>query len=851
MNTNQEPTKTKSEISDYKILGKVVLLSLVMIIVTDFYATLFLNAMIGISMAQLQTVALYLFVSLLVVIGSLSLLTQTWLKPIFSFFGKQKPSLDEIDDETAKSAWSAAANYPARLAVWVFFFPILLIFIFVAIFLSFQYRLPLSSTGLILFSGVVAASTNCMVAYIVGRRWVNPLMTMIARIKPMKREGLMISIGWKFLLLAVGSVLITTLTIVAIDYQKEQKLMLESARSSALEQARLASKTIERLSESGYSQKEIITFIEAQEIGRYGFFGLATAANHPLTEDLRDVKLPLTGDQDEMVGNDKEGKLVFASVKVPSLDWKVVAVVDRRNIIAPMAKARSNWSLWSIALLYLVLAVFLSSAISQDVTRSTNWLMRLLDSMSKGELGHRLSPISDDELGNLVESLNVLEQHLQETTDKVKSLSQGDLTQNIDLRSESDLLGKALRETFANLNLIMTQVSRASTILATSAEEISANAVNISSGMESQATATEQTSASIEEMAVSIAHVADNVENLISRIQEVSASIEEMAASIEQVANNSETMTESVLETSSSIEQMAASIGEVAQNVSETNKAAEQAVVEVQESGSSVEKTIGVMTDIAETIDHSTKVIQELGKRSEEIGVITEVISDIAEQTNLLALNAAIEAARAGEHGRGFAVVADEVRKLAERSTKSTEEIANLIESIQAETAGAVDLTEDGSKKVQEGVSIANQAGESLQKVVETITQVTQLMNEIAIATQLQTQGSEQILKAVEKMNELTTQVNTAAREQAAGTKQIIDSTEKMNVMTQEVGNLIQEQKQGGEEAVKAVENINQVTQQSLNATQEMAKAAEDLTNQSENLKELVQSFNVREETSD
>ena len=124
------------------------------------------------------------------------------------------------------------------------------------------------------------------------------------------------------------------------------------------------------------------------------------------------------------------------------------------------------------------------------------------------------------------------------------------------------------------------------------------------------------------------------------------------------------------------------------------------------------------MQGIATEVQSSADTINALGKKSETIGEIIAVINDIADQTNLLALNAAIEAARAGEHGRGFAVVADEVRKLAERTTEATEEVSQSINGIQGETGSAVKLIESGSERVTRGVDLASQAGTALESIV-------------------------------------------------------------------------------------------------------------------------------------
>jgi methyl-accepting chemotaxis protein len=262
----------------------------------------------------------------------------------------------------------------------------------------------------------------------------------------------------------------------------------------------------------------------------------------------------------------------------------------------------------------------------------------------------------------------------------------------------------------------------------------------------------------------------------------------------------------------------------------------------------SVDQTIEGMEQINHAMHEVVSVISTLGQSSSEIGAIIAVIDDIAEQTNLLALNAAIEAARAGEHGRGFAVVADEVRKLAERSAKATGEIAQLITGIQRDTELAVQSTQQGSEAIREGTLLAMRSGESLQSIVRSVEHVTTLMTHVSQAMQEQSRAAHQISDAVGAMNQLTQEVTGATRDQASGSEQIVQAFTAMNRMTMEVTLATSEQRKGGDQIVQAVENINRSAHEAASASTMVAKAATDLQRQGHVLLDVIAFFKDEEE---
>jgi methyl-accepting chemotaxis protein len=220
---------------------------------------------------------------------------------------------------------------------------------------------------------------------------------------------------------------------------------------------------------------------------------------------------------------------------------------------------------------------------------------------------------------------------------------------------------------------------------------------------------------------------------------EITSAAGELHTTSEQMVNGADEVVNQASSVATAGEEMAATAGDIARNCLMTATSANQANTAAAEGFVVVEKSIAAMETIAGRVKSAAQSVDGLGGRSEQIGEIVGTIEDIADQTNLLALNAAIEAARAGEQGRGFAVVADEVRALAERTAKATREISQMIKTIQTETKGAVAAMEEGVQEVEKGTTEAAKSGQALQAILELISAVTQQANQIATAAEEQT----------------------------------------------------------------------------------------------------------------
>jgi methyl-accepting chemotaxis protein len=298
----------------------------------------------------------------------------------------------------------------------------------------------------------------------------------------------------------------------------------------------------------------------------------------------------------------------------------------------------------------------------------------------------------------------------------------------------------------------------------------------------------ENSSDELGQLAHNFNEMTENLSNLSYKIIDVgehsTAASAEIAATVEQQASASAEQSSAVAETTATIEELAGTAKQIAETSKSVAEVAGKTLEHAEDGQEAVAATINGMQMINNKVNKVAEKTLTLGEKSQRISTILEIINDIADQTNLLALNAAVEAARAGDQGRGFAVVAGEVRRLAEESVEATTKIKALIDEIQSETNSTILATEESTKEVQRGVTLAKNAGRSLDSIVEVVVENTNAAKEISVATQQQKSASEQVVVAM-------TNISEASKQQAAGAEQTATAAEQLNKVAAELRSAI------------------------------------------------------------
>ncbi len=464
-------------------------------------------------------------------------------------------------------------------------------------------------------------------------------------------------------------------------------------------------------------------------------------------------------------------------------------------------------------ILEILLAIGLGTLVSRNINKTLKKIALMMREMSKGHTCESLNISSKDELGEISVEMNRFNNYLQKSIlFNINKIADGNFSSDASLIDDKDEFSRALNKlanVYTNLknetDLMVNAYKNGDTDYRINENKFSGSYKNIieninwtvneivtvvrSGYITMQKLSDGDLSARMDGDYIgnfnrykdNINHLGESLESMILDISEIikatSISTNEISSSIEEISLGTEEQSQHALEVAGAVEEMTKTILETSRNADSATEASKQYGDVAKDGGKVVNETIDGMNKITAVVKKSANTVHALGVSSKQIGDIIQVINEIADQTNLLALNAAIEAARAGEQGRGFAVVADEVRKLAERTTKATKEIASMIKQIQKDTDDAVLSMEEGNSEVEKGKKLADHAGISLKQIIDGADKVVDIVTQVAAASVEQSSASEQISKSIET-------ISSVSQQSSASLQQIASAAENLSRLT-------------------------------------------------------------------
>jgi methyl-accepting chemotaxis protein/ABC-type sugar transport system substrate-binding protein len=406
-------------------------------------------------------------------------------------------------------------------------------------------------------------------------------------------------------------------------------------------------------------------------------------------------------------------------------------------------------------------------------------------------------------------------------------------------------LGASLSVMTMDLRTIIAKLRKEAHNISLASAKVVAMSQQGSRNANTETQAVESISSSIQQVAANLREVMQNIKRQGDSLDKTFADIENMLASIDNVNESVEHLSSLAEETFRSVSKIHEFMQEIEKHAHSLADISETVSTEAQNGGQAVGEVIEGIQTIKRTVEDAAKAIRRLGDESERIGEILGVINDVAEQTNLLALNASIIAAQAGEHGRGFTVVAGEIKELAERTKASTQEIEQIIRSLQAEVVQGTVAMKHCLEAVNAGVELANQSGEVLQKIVRSIQGAREMASMLAQATVTQTKNSQQVNYATDQITQKLEELYATASNQTKDSAHLSEMANILKEVTQHIDQSAITQLQETENIAGAIEEIQKLVQANAKIVHQLAASSDELGELESNLADSMGQFHV------
>lgn len=458
-------------------------------------------------------------------------------------------------------------------------------------------------------------------------------------------------------------------------------------------------------------------------------------------------------------------------------------------------------------------------AVYRWLVRPINLVATVSTRIAEGDLAQQVQIGSKDEVGHMVRSIQEMIGYLQQMAETAERIADGDLRIEAAPRSERDMLGHSFSKMIATLKQLTSQLDQGTLGLAAASSQLSSVA--------------NESSSAVSQVAATIQQISEGAQLQSESVRRTAVSTEEMSRAIDGIAAGAQRQSSAISRTSSITTQIADALAHVSERVKSSSKIALAAGESAQEGVQTVAETIQGMERIKDAFGQLVQQIQQMGQQSQQIGTIVSTINDIAAETNVLALNAAIEAARAGQHGKGFTVVAGEVQKLAKRTSVEAKSIANLLESMQMTVGRAEKVMSDGAVIVDEGTSHAGEAREALADILSSTETVSRHFQDVAATIQQLSASSTDLTQAMSTVASVVNE-NTVAVSQ-------------MNISSDDVTESIKRIATVSEENSSAVLQVNSAAIQMNSQVHDVTNLVASLSDMAQQQRALISQFKLEE----
>ena len=548
-----------------------------------------------------------------------------------------------------------------------------------------------------------------------------------------------------------------------------------------------------------------------------------------------------------------------AYAPIASTGWYVIGIIPQAEALAGV----TQMTLEALGLLLLGVLVLAAAGwwIARGIGQHLQTLAGLADQVAQGDiriaLPSGLAENSRNEVDRISQAFGRLVDYLQDSAAAAARIAQGDLAEEIEPKSETDALGVALADMARSLRVLVGQVAESAAGVSAAAGQLEAAAgqssqatTQIAATMQQVARGTGQQTESVTSTAHSVEQMKTVIDALAQGAQDQAGAVTQtvqvmagLSTAVESIRQGAEAQGQGTRHASAAVSSMAGILSQVGSATATVSAETQQAAQSAQNGIALVAQTVDGIQKVQAATDELAERVRDLGQQSAQVGTIVETIDDIASQTNLLALNAAIEAARAGEQGKGFAVVADEVRKLAERSSAATKQVGGLIRAVQSGTAEAMRAMAQAGADVNAAVQLTGQTGQAFRAIADKARGASERMTGVHAALEAMQQASRELEQAVADTVAIQGRNQQAADSMARQNGEVVDRLESVNAIVEQNSAAANIMSASTAEVAQAIESIASVSEENTAAVEEVSAAAEELTAQVEEVTASAQSL--------